>query len=454
MSGYSLPLLVVLLPVGGLAGCQTGIVRLEHAQRGSLERAERASVGGPPAPAVPGADAAPGDYIRYAVARHPAVFAAYGDWRAAVASIRPAGALPDPQLTFQADVASTLMSLMPGLMFDVMLPGKRLAMAREASAASEVAHREYIAAVVRVAAGVRRAWIELAYVDGAVALREQELAAREALRGFATNDYAAGAGMGGSLEASLQADNELARVRNELAILAERRHAARVRFKAALGLAPTEADPAWPRAPLIATVLPGEDELWRRIDAANPDLARMRAMVAMAVAGEEQAQQDRRPSFTAGLMADVQAAPWMWRPTATMSLPIWRAKIAGRIEAARARHAAALARVDAERLTMAAELARMLYMVRESDRMIGFIEHTALPNLARTREAAAVGYQTRGGSAAMVADVQVMELAMQAERLAALRERELAATGLLMMSAGLPDGATTRPAEPETTTAR
>jgi len=100
--------------------------------------------------------------------KHPSVFAAYSEWRASVESIAAARSLPDPQITFQADIAGTLMSLMPGVMFDLMAPEKRATMAREATAGSEVAYREYVAAVVRTAAGVRNAWIELAFVEEAI----------------------------------------------------------------------------------------------------------------------------------------------------------------------------------------------------------------------------------------------------------------------------------------------
>ncbi|HLP02756.1 MAG TPA: TolC family protein [Opitutaceae bacterium] len=419
------------------SGCQTTSAKLERAERERLERVAVRPARDEMALPVLDADAAPAEYVRYALLKHPAVFAAYSEWRAAAADIGPAGALPDPQLTFQADVTSMVMSLMPGVMFDLMLPGKRAAMARDMAASSEVAHREYLATVVRVAAEVRRAWIELAFVDEAIRLRERSLGSLGESADLASAAYATGMGMGATLDAQIKVANDTARIRSELASLADRRRAAQVQFKAALGLAPTDADPAWPRFPLVATALPNEGELWSGVVAANPELGKMRAMVEMAVAGEEVARQKRWPDFTAGLMADVKPAPWMWRPTATATLPVWRRKIAGQIEAARARRDAAAARVDAEVLTMAAEFARMLYMVRESDRMIAFIDTTALPNLERTLATSAAAFQSGAAGPAMIPETELMVFAMRAERLDALRERELAATGLLAMSAAV-----------------
>jgi outer membrane protein TolC len=387
-----------------------------------------------------GAESPPGDYVHFALLKHPAVFAAYSDWRAAVESIAPARALPDPQITFQADIAGTVMSLMPGVMFDLMVPGKRAAMAREAIAGSDVAYRQYLATVIRTAANVRKAWIELAFIEEMVRLREASLTALSQSVDIAAAEYSTGRGMT-TLESQIRASGDTDRIRSEIAALADRLQAARVQFKSALGLAPADPDPFWPRFPLVPTVLLTEEELWRRVQSANPDLAKMRAMVEMAVADEAVAHQSRIPDFTAGLMADVKQAPWMWRPTTTVTLPVWRGKIAGQLAAAQARREAAVANVDAERLTMAAELARMLYMVREADRMIVYIDATALPNLDRTVASAEAAIQSGMGASGMIPEARLMASNMRIERLNALRERELAVTELLLMTAQVATGA-------------
>jgi outer membrane protein TolC len=385
---------------------------------------------------VPPADAPLADYVRYAVLRHPRVTAAYHDWRASVAAIAPQRALPDPQLTFEADISNMLMTLMPGLMFDVMTPGKRAAMAREAVASGTVAHRAFVAEVLGVAAGVRKAWIELAYADEALRLRGRTIASLDQAAAMASADYVTGRGMA-TLEVQVRLANETARVRSELEALEDRRAAARERFKASLGLVPGDADPAWPQATLAITALPPADELWRRAAAASPELGRMRAMVEMAVAGVDVARKAGTPDFTAGAMADLKANPLMVRPTATVTLPIWREKIRANIAAAEARRDAALARVSAEQLNLAAEIAQMLYMVRESDRMIGYIDRQALPSYERAIATVEAGYQSGMSSPGMIAETRVMAVGMQLERLAALRDRENAATDLLLMTATL-----------------
>ena len=374
------------------------------------------------------------EYLRYALLKHPSVAAAFYDWRASVEAITSARSLPDPQLTFQADISDALMTFMPGVMFDFMTRGKRAAMGREAAAASEVAYRNYATTVLRTAAAVRKAWIELAYVDEALALREASIGAIDQSAAVNASEYSTGRGMA-SLETQVLFLNQTAQLRATIAALEDRRAAARARFKSALGLTPNETDPPWPSFALTTTTLPPEADLWRAAKALNPELAAMRAMVEMTVAAVEVAQKTRTPDFSLGAMADFKADPLMVRPTGTLTLPIWRDKIAATIAAAEARRDAAVARLDVEQLNLAAELAQMLYMVRESERMISYLETTALPNLDRSIASAEAAYQSGMSGPGMIPQTRLMALGMRLERIDALRQRETAVTDLLLMVA-------------------
>lgn len=430
---------MVLLPaVLILGGCATPPGAAETAARLRAERVGQAFTAGAervkPAPLTgePAAD----EYLRFALLNHPRVWGAFQEWRASIHDIAPARALPDPRLTLEADIADSLMSLMPGLMFDIMAPGKRAAMAQEATAQSEIAYRDYVNALVQTTAEVRKAWIELAYVDEVIHLREENLGALEQSLAVSAAEYSTMTGMA-SFEGQVAILNSTAQVRTEVETLRDRRTAARARFKSALGLAPEDRDPPWPAFALETSPLPTEAELWLRIQAANPDLASMRAMVDMAVAGVEVARKAGVPDLALGTMVDVKASPLMFRPQASLSLPIWREKIEASVAAAEARRAGAVARMDAERLTMAAQLAQMISMVREADRMMTFIDSVALPNIERALASAGASYQAGMGKPGMIPELRRMALAMQGERLAALRERELAVTELLTMTAGV-----------------
>lgn len=381
-------------------------------------------------------DSPEADFVRFALYNHPAVRAAYFDWRASVAAIAPNRALPDPQFTFQADVAQTVMSFMPGVMMDVMAWEKRAAMAHEATATSTVAYRTYVATVLQTAAVVRKSWIELAYAQDVDRLYRQTIVTAQNAMALADADYATGRGMG-TFDAQLRFRNVLAQHHAHHAAVAEALYAAQIRFKAALGLLPTDPDPAWPSATLTRTAVPDESEIWQRVQASNPDLAKMRAMVEMAVAGVAVARQGGVPDFSAGLMADLKQSPTMFRPTATVTLPVWREKIASNLAAAEARRDAARARVTAEQLDLAAELAQMVYMVRQSDDMLDYLDRSGLPNLDRSIASAQAGAASGMGSAAMIAEAQLMAIDMRHDRLDMLRDRENAAVDLALMMAAV-----------------
>ncbi len=427
----------------GLTGCAGRPLPAEKDARAEVQR-----IGGemgPTAakPSLPDlrTDSPPADFVRYAVLNHPAVTAAYYDWRASVEDITPARSLPDPQFTFQADITDTLMSFMPGLMFDLMGPGKRAAMGREVTAAASVARRVYITALLQTAAEARKAWVELAYVEQVDQLYATTIHAAEEALDLTNAEYATGRGMA-TFDKQIQLQNVVAQHHAHHAGIADRRVAARARFKSALGLAPDDSDPPWPHPTLTATPVLAADELWRRAAAANPDLGKMRAMVEMAVAGVEVARQTGRPNFAVGAMVDLKASPLMVRPTASISLPLWRDKVAATVAAAEARRDAAAARVSAEQLNLAAELAQMLYMIHEADRMLAYIDGTALPNFERSYATLAAGVQSGTTSAAMIAETRMMAIDLRHERLEWLRQRETTAVDLaLLVAAVAPAGA-------------
>src|ERR1035437_9949236 len=147
------------------------------------------------------------------------------------------------------------MTFMPGLMFDFMTPGKRRAMAKEATASSQIAYRVYVSTVLRVAAEVRKSWIDLAYVEESIRLREASLATIAQAEAVVEADYATGRGMG-TLESQVRSANEGARIHGDVAVLKPRLAPARAGFKSTLGLRPPDPHPAWPPPNQVATLLP------------------------------------------------------------------------------------------------------------------------------------------------------------------------------------------------------
>jgi len=436
-----------VLALLGLAMLASGCVGPDHAERAAKDRLGKVGEILHPAHHAPDlpvltADSALPDYLRFALLNHPAVEAAYDAWQGAVLAIAPARALPDPKLTFQADITNTITSLMPGFMFDLMATGKRAAMGREATAASEVAYREYVSAVLAAGAAVKNSWIDLTAQEETLRLKRQMLELKNEAVQFSHAEHVTMHAMG-SLDEMTKLLNDAGRLRLEIANLEDERSVLRTRFKAALGLSREAPDPPWPDRFAVSTdPVPLDDAFWSAAIKANPRLAGMRAMVEMTVAQVAVEQKARTPDLAAGLMADLKMNPLLWRPLAEMTLPIWREKITAAINAARAQHDAAVARLRAEQLMVAADLARMAYMVREADRMVAYIDGVALPNLRQSTDTIAAAYGTGMTNFAMIPETRQMVLAMQVERVSALREREKTLADLSLLVAGeVPAGA-------------
>lgn len=448
---FSRPLFLTACALPWLAGC----VAMSPAEQSARDRvqavgAQLRPAGQPPALPVLQPDSPLPDYLRFALLNHPQVRAAWLDWRAAVSAIAAARALPDPKLTFESDIAGGFMTLMPGLMFDFMPAGKRTAMAGEATAASEAAYRRYVTTVLQTAAGVKKTWADLTALEELLRLKRASLATLGQAAEFSHAAHVAVHAMG-SLDDLARLESATGQVRLDLANLEDQRGVFRAAFKSALGLPRPGPDPAWPAGftPSPAPAL-SDDDFWTAATAANPRLGEMRAMVAMAVAQTVIAEKTRTPDFSLGSMLDFKANPLLWRPTATLSLPVWREKISATISAAQDRRAAAEARFGAEELMVAAELARMTYMVREADRLVGYLDRIALPNLLRTRASAEAAYGTGMSGFAMIPETQLMILTVQAERVAALRDREKTLADLSLLVAGQPpaDAPLTAPRQP------
>jgi len=418
------------------SGCRTTIPDYELAQWDSVRQVDQALSEAVPAP-VPGEPASA--YLRFALLNNPRIRAAFRDWQASVAAVTPARSLPDPRLTFESSIADTVMTLMPGIMFDFPGAGKRAARGEEAAAAGQVLYREYVATLLATAAEVRRAWADLKFVDDALTLREQALGLIEQSAAIAEADFATGRGML-TLERQIGIQTDLARLRTDIAILQDRRAAARVRFKSALGLRREDADPAWPSDPFPTAESVDPDSLWRELVNANPQLASLRAMVDLALSSVEVARLSGSPDFSLGLMADLRANPLMVRPSAAATLPIWRDQVDAVIASAEARQLAAAERLDAARAALAADLAQALLQISESERTERYLVDIAIPNTTRARAAAEAGYQTGAGSFAPVVDLQFRDLELRMEQIAAQRQRELAFADLSFLTAGrLPD---------------
>ena len=94
--------------------------------------------------------------------------------------------------------------------------------------------------------------------------------------------------------------------------------------------------------------------------ARNPGLKVMEADVRVAEASIAAARKSKVPDFSAGLQAEVYSPPFYW-PQASMTLPIWRDKIAAQIAAAQAGKRGAEARLTSGQITLTVDFAMKTY---------------------------------------------------------------------------------------------
>ena len=128
-------LLLATLALTGCKGIPTRGEREARQQIGTVKAAYRPNDRRPALPDLT-TDSSLSDFLTYAMLNQPQIEAAYYDWTASVENITVTRSLPDPQLTFQMDIANIVTSVMPGFMQQFPGPGKLRAQARSATAGS------------------------------------------------------------------------------------------------------------------------------------------------------------------------------------------------------------------------------------------------------------------------------------------------------------------------------
>lgn len=374
-----------------LAGCKGLPTADEREARHDLAAVTGQYRPGQNKPALPALapDAGLSNYLAYALLNSPTVEAAYADWLGSVENITVARSLPDPQITFQSDIADIVQTVMPGFMLEFPGPGKLRARAKVAGAESRAKYFAFQSAVLQTAFDLKQAHFKLCYLDDQLRINRETLALLDDLEQIARAQNEVGKG---NLQDVLRVQIERDRVGTDIVNLEDSRHPLMASFKAALGIGPGQPDPPVPPRLEAIESDPGDDGLLQTAFAHNPQLKAMEADVRAAEAGIALAYKSRVPDFSLGLMADVKASPTMFRPLAGMTLPIWRDKTAAEIAQAKANELAARARLTAAQISLAVEFAEQSFAYREITRNLGLLENQLVPKARQSLEIARAGY--------------------------------------------------------------
>jgi outer membrane protein, heavy metal efflux system len=432
-------LLATLAGVGvfALAGCRGISTPGERQARHDLSAVAGQYRPGNGHPALPELtpDSSLSNFLAYALLNSPTVAATFYDWSASVENITVTRSLPDPQITFQSDIADIVMTVMPGFMQEFPGPGKLKARAAVAGAESRVKYFAFESAVLQTAFNLKNAYYNLGLLDEQLRLKRATLSLLENQERVVRAQIEAGTV---TLPDVLRVQSERDRVRTGLVNLEDSRRSLLENFKAALGLTPEQPDPPAPAHFEMGPENPEADDLLRTAFERNPQLAAMAAEVRAAEAGMAMAYKERVPDFSLGLMADVKASPTMFRPLAGVTLPIWRDKLVAEVAQARANELAAKSRLKSAQIDLAVNFAEKSFTYRETGRNLALIEDELVPKARQSLETVRAGYRAGTMDFSSLTDAERMLLDLKLAAAEARTEHEIALAELSIMVAGVP----------------
>ncbi|MGO8928762.1 MAG: TolC family protein [Limisphaerales bacterium] len=379
------------------------------------------------------------NFLTYALLNQPQVEAAYFDWLASIEQITVARSLPDPQLTFQMDIQEVVTSLMPGLMMSFPGAGKLRAAGAVAAAESQAQYFAFRTACLQSAYAVQSAYYQLYFLDERIRVNRDTLSLLSDLAKLAQAQNEVGKA---TLQDVLRAQIEQDRVETEIANLEDSRAALLAQFKAALGLG---ADQPTPPVPWRFESTPLDLTAQRVLELALAHNTRLKGTEADVDAAEAviaQAYKARMPDASLGLMADVKMNPTIYRPWGTVSIPLWRDKLAAEVAEAQATKRAGQARLSAEQIALVAAVAEKAFLYREASRNLELLEHQLLPKQRRSLEVARAGYLAGQTDFFNLTDTEQTLLRFGLDEVEARTQRELLLAELSFIAQGMPPSGT------------
>lgn len=374
------------------------------------------------------------NFLTYALLNSPNVEAAYDDWVSSVERITVERSMPDPKLTFQAYIQQELTSLMPGLMQELPGPGKLKTASNVATAESQAKYFDFDSAVLQTAFDVKSAYYNLYFLDERIRINRQTLTLLGDLETAARAQNEVGKA---TLQDVYRAQIERDQLATSITNLEDSRRPLTAQFKAALGMTRDQPDPPMPAKFESTSLDLNADDLLTTAFARNSQLKEAEAEVRQAEAFIAQARKSNVPDFTAGLQAEVYSPPFYW-PYGSMTLPIWRDKIAAQIAAAQAGKRAAEARLTAEQIGITVDFALRAYDYREITRNLALLENKLIPKSWQSLQIARANYLSGQIDFFNLMDAQRTWLDFQLQDVQERTRREMTLADLSLKIAGVP----------------
>jgi len=240
------------------------------------------------------------------------------------------------------------------------------------------------------------------------------------------------------LQDVLRAQIEQEKLKTETENLEDSRRVLLAQYKAALGLHAAQPDPPVPAQAEFTETKMSDEEFFAAALKQNPRLQAMAAEIKVADAFIRVAQKEKIPDFTAGGEVDVKASPFIWNPQFSMTLPIWRDKLAAELAAAQAGKRAAEARLSAEQISLAVDFAEQAYLIREANRELTLLRERLLPRARQSLEVSRAAYRSGKVDFLNVIEAERSLLDFELDEIAAQIQREIAWAGLTLLVGGVP----------------
>jgi cobalt-zinc-cadmium efflux system outer membrane protein len=241
------------------------------------------------------------------------------------------------------------------------------------------------------------------------------------------------------------------RLKTDIANLEDSRSSLVAQFKAALGIEAGEPAPPLPQHFESTSLDLAPDQMLETALAQNQRLKSMEAEVRAAEASILLARKSRLPDFSLGFMVDVKTDPTLYRfpgNPGTMSLPIWRDKIAAQIAEAESNKKASEARLSTEQIALAVDIVEKSFRYREATRNLALLNDHLLPKAQQSHEVARIGYLSGQIDFFNLSDTETTLLGFQLDRVDAETERELSLAELSLIVQGMTPTSSSRGPRP------
>jgi outer membrane protein TolC len=369
---------------------------------------------------------------------------------AAVAQVKPAGALEDPMLS--ASAAPRTFGTATGASGDIEISqplpwwGTRDARAAVARAEADAARQDVDALRLQLTALARGAFSDWVYVHRALEINAANQAVLTELRSAARVRYAAGQARQQDV---LQADLQRALLKQQRLEWERERVVVQARMNALLEQPPQAPIPT-PAGLPDPSRLPPEELLAQRV-LSHPQLQKLEAEERAATADERLTEKERYPKFGVSAGYNNMWADPAMRPTVgfSMTLPLDQEKYRASLDAARARARRTEATLEDRRASVLSALAAAYASVQEASQSLALYRDELVPLARNTLEVARAEYGTGRGEflAVLTAEQQRLETELglartQSEYFERLAELERASGGPLHAPLATDEGAT------------